>query len=336
MTNYPIGGEGGLGWLGIADDLMMYAGENESSVSSVARADRDVVRFEDNCMAVVIKKCGHVGNTLELDEEGMGKLACSYCNYLKGETQSLDKFDEQTYNVQLTGRKIYKDGHWNTLCLPFSLTAEEIVDINKVYHRYKYNGWKDCQMMTLSGSDFDPKTGKLTLNFVQATNIEAGKPYIIKWDKVEGYDASSNIYNIFYQLFKNVKMEVALAGLYTKVTSTYADLVGNLSAVTLKKGDKSVLFFGNDDKVYYPSDDVKVGAFRAYIKLNGITAGDIEQQVQTVVLDMGDETTVIRTVNGGVEQESPDVWYTLDGRQLSAKPTAKGIYIHHGKKEVLH
>jgi hypothetical protein len=27
-----------------------------------------------------------------------------------------------------------------------------------------------------------------------------------------------------------------------------------------------------------------------------------------------------------------DVWYTLDGRRLSAKPSQKGIYIYKGKK----
>ena len=29
-------------------------------------------------------------------------------------------------NAILYGRKLYKDGDWNTLCLPFALTAEQI------------------------------------------------------------------------------------------------------------------------------------------------------------------------------------------------------------------
>ncbi len=28
-------------------------------------------------------------------------------------------------------------------------------------------------------------------------------------------------------------------------------------------------------------------------------------------------------------------WYDLNGRKLSAKPTAKGLYIHNGKKKVV-
>jgi hypothetical protein len=30
-----------------------------------------------------------------------------------------------------------------------------------------------------------------------------------------------------------------------------------------------------------------------------------------------------------------DSWYTLDGRRLSGKPTAKGLYIHKGKVHIV-
>ena len=30
-----------------------------------------------------------------------------------------------------------------------------------------------------------------------------------------------------------------------------------------------------------------------------------------------------------------NVWYTLDGRELSGKPAQKGVYIHNGRKEVV-
>lgn len=29
------------------------------------------------------------------------------------------------------------------------------------------------------------------------------------------------------------------------------------------------------------------------------------------------------------------IWYTLDGRRLSGKPTAKGIYINNGQKVII-
>jgi hypothetical protein len=30
-----------------------------------------------------------------------------------------------------------------------------------------------------------------------------------------------------------------------------------------------------------------------------------------------------------------DAWYTLDGRRLTGKPTAKGLYINNGRKVVI-
>ncbi len=71
-------------------------------------------------------------------------------------------------NVTLSGRTLYKDGTWNTLCLPFNLSAEQVAQ-----------QLAPTKLMTLSSSTFSG--GVLTLNFEDATSIEAGKPYIIKW-----------------------------------------------------------------------------------------------------------------------------------------------------------
>ena len=36
-----------------------------------------------------------------------------------------------------------------------------------------------------------------------------------------------------------------------------------------------------------------------------------------------------------VRSQMADVWYTLDGRKLNGKPTAKGIYVNGGRKVVI-
>ena len=83
------------------------------------------------------------------------------------------------YNVTLSGRTIYVDGDWNTLTLPFSLTAAEIAASPLAELTIKeLNG-------STSGLD---GAGKLTLNFTNATEIEAGKPYIARWKSDAEYD----------------------------------------------------------------------------------------------------------------------------------------------------
>ncbi|MBR5935976.1 MAG: fibronectin type III domain-containing protein, partial [Bacteroidaceae bacterium] len=76
--------------------------------------------------------------------------------------------DGKKHDVILQGRTFYRHRYeWNTLCLPFSLSD--------------FNGTplEGATVKTFSSSDFTD--GTLTLNFTEATSIEAGQPYIVQW-----------------------------------------------------------------------------------------------------------------------------------------------------------
>ena len=78
----------------------------------------------------------------------------------------------QTRNVIFSGRTIYSDGDWNTLCLPFSMSESQIASSPLAGYTIKaLNGTQS----NLDGN------GKLTLSFNTAPTIEAGRPYIVKW-----------------------------------------------------------------------------------------------------------------------------------------------------------
>jgi len=80
--------------------------------------------------------------------------------------------DGQTCNVTLSGRTIYSDGDWNTLCLPFSMDASQIASSPLAGYIIK----------SLNGENsYLDGNGKLTLRFNTAETIEAGRPYIVKW-----------------------------------------------------------------------------------------------------------------------------------------------------------
>lgn len=78
----------------------------------------------------------------------------------------------QTWNVTFSGRTIYSDGDWNTLCLPFNMSAEQIASSPLAGYTIKS---LDGTQSNLDGN------GKLALRFNNATTIEAGRPYIVKW-----------------------------------------------------------------------------------------------------------------------------------------------------------
>ena len=72
-------------------------------------------------------------------------------------------------DVTLSGRTLYRDGDWNTLCLPFDVEIED-------------SPLKGAEARTLSEATFSD--GTLTLNFSEPVEeLTAGTPYIIKWDK---------------------------------------------------------------------------------------------------------------------------------------------------------
>lgn len=225
--------------------------------------------------------------------------------------------------IKLYGRTLYKDGHWNTLCLPFDVTIAESL--------------KGATVKTLGSSSFG--NGTLTLNFEDATIIEAGKPYIIKWTKPDPYTAyngnnASTCSDIVNPSFTNINIKNVDA---PKITDEVI-FQGTFSPQTLTANDNTVLYLGANSTLYYPSTNVPLNAFRAYFKLKGLTAGEPTPSntpgVRAFVLNFGDGET-----SGIVDAKanpSLSEWYSLSGRRY-ATPTVlpKGVYIHNGRKFVV-
>ncbi len=217
--------------------------------------------------------------------------------------------------LMLNGRTLYEDGSWNTLCLPFDISE---ADLNTKL-------LNPSGLKTLSASSFNSKTGTLTLTFADATSIEAGKPYLIKWSG----SSSSNRTNPIFDY-------VTISDTYNDVTTDYVDFIGSFSPISLEANDRSVLYLGANNTLYYPSAAMTVGSCRAVFSLNGITAGDLPNQPRSIVLNFGDgeETTSINEELRMKNEESATAtgWYDLQGHRLSGKPTKSGIYINNGKK----
>ena len=226
-------------------------------------------------------------------------------------------------NVTLADRTLFKDGEWNTLCLPFAVVLEG-------------SALEGATAKTLANATM---TGThVTLTFGEAaTTLEAGVPYIIKWDG--GQD-------IVEPTFENV----------TVVSGSAADR-------TITKADGHVKFIGyydafnidtpaNDDIYYMTSGSVlkhtgkarTLKACRAYFQFSE----NIVNSTREFVLDFGDgETTSLSEelrvkserlrvgALAGMEFATATGWHTLNGLRLSGKPTAKGLYIKNGRKVVI-
>ena len=230
----------------------------------------------------------------------------------------LSNYDDLEANVTLSGRTLYKDNSWNTICLPFAMTAEQVTA-----------QLAPTKLMTLSTATFDD--GTLTLNFADATEIEAGKPYIIKWT---GNTEWGN------PTFTGVTVSSAAPA---DVEGTAANFHGIYTPYSTGGENKSMLYLGANNTLYYPNAAMTINAFRAYFTLNGIEAGPASSSapaaVRAFVLNFGDgdgATGIISIDNGQlIIDNSMDAWYSLDGRRLTGKPSRAGVYINNGKKIVI-
>jgi hypothetical protein len=246
--------------------------------------------------------------------------------------------DGRIYDVTLNGRTLYKDGHWNTLCLPFDVDLTD-----------RTSPLFGATAQTLTGASFDANTGELALNFEKTTGTSrnhwevkdymyAGTPYLVKWNP----ETPSTIENpTFYGVTVSTGVNPVV------IQQDGEDLIefkGIFEPISFAEEDRSALYLGDNDYLYYPSpatgQEVKIGAFRAYFQLKG----DLKAQaassngVKAFRLNFGEEeTTSIRLVNSSsIDEKGSDCYYMLDGRRLNGRPTEKGIYILNGRKIVIH
>ena len=222
-------------------------------------------------------------------------------------------------DVTLSGRKLWKDGAWNTLCLPFDVTVGS-------------GQMEGATAMTLnaSTSGFVASTGVLTLNFTSVASgntIAAGTPFIVKW-------TGDNIVN---PVFSGVTISSTAPA--TDVISEDGNVrfQGTYNKQEYTTEDKSILFLGEANTLYWPQPSGEniptIGAFRAYfhVDLNGGA-----NAVRSFVLNFGsDESTSLREISNEKLVISNDDYYSLDGRKISGKPTVKGVYIVNGRKIVI-
>ena len=123
----------------------------------------------------------------------------------------------QTRNVTFSGRTIYSDGDWNTLCLPFNMSAEQIASSPLAGYTIKS---LDGTQSNLDGN------GTLTLRFNTATTIEAGRPYIVKWPVGFTINNNADWKTFVDNVAEGTTYEGQLVKLNADVSISAGDMVG--------------------------------------------------------------------------------------------------------------
>ena len=217
-------------------------------------------------------------------------------------------------NVTLAARTLYKDGKWNTLCLPFNVTIAD-------------SPLAGATARPLNSASISGTTLHLTFGG-EVTTLVAGTPYIIKWPSGD---------NITGPVFNGVTIDKTDRNYdNTAEGDARVRFLGTYDALTFSsEPQNSILLLGDDNKLHYAGAG-HLGACRAYFKIgDGVSAA---RQLTGFDIDFGEgETTGILNIEHSTLniEHSADAWFTLDGRKLSGKPSVKGVYVNNGRKVII-
>lgn len=227
-------------------------------------------------------------------------------------------------DVNVIVKRTIKAGNWSTICLPFAMTEEQV----------KTAFGNDVELADFTGYDIE-EDGEdivgITVNFDNATEIEANHPYIIKVSApmteftVDGVDIDPEDVPCVSFGFttgkgsKAVYHPIDFNGTYVADFDFYNDAV------------QRALFI-SDNKFYYATENTKhMKAFRGYFDFDDLIT-ETESSSARISMFFNGEITDINKVSEKKSDKS-GVIYDLQGRRVN-KPI-KGIFIMDGKKVVV-
>lgn len=280
-------------------------------------------------------------------------MECSTSGENTNNDQEILEYYNYGYNVtaRLQNRTLYRDNHWNTICLPFAMTpaqiaASPLAGATIVKLNESLSGFYKTKTQ-YEGIGYDHPVVLFYFDTVNKSteSLEAGQPYLVKWTEAYEHTADGNYVDNTakggsrHELdFPGVTITATQPGAWTGVATIGTGTVtfqGTFSlSADLDETDAAGnmnLVLGADDKLYHPSETINVGACRGYFK---IPAAAVAAAPQFVMGFDDGETTGIRTIDITPEGwNNAPVIYNLSGQRLNA--LQKGVNIVNGKKVVV-
>lgn len=213
--------------------------------------------------------------------------------------ENKDNNIEAWENSDITLNRTLVANKWNTLCVPFAISGEEI----------KANFGEGTLV-----EKFEAVNGN-TVNFADATSIEAGVPYLIK-PTVAGTTYTFNGKEVSADAPKTEgNADVTFQGIYSPT-----DITNN--------GTVKAAGVTEDGKVLFVNPGSKTKAFRCFFTISdnaSITPAMLKVSIKGV-------ETAINSIVMDNSNATDNAVYNLQGQRVNGNSLTKGIYIKNGKK----
>lgn len=231
----------------------------------------------------------------------------------------LDENDTQApaaaAGVDVRVKRTITPGVWNTICLPFAMTAAQVTEVFGTGVKIgDFTSWSSEE------NDEGDITG-ITIGFTEVNAMEANHPYIIKVD-TEGVIEEFTVDNV------NVAPEAEPT---VQVGTKKADrgyFIGTYQAGTDVPEDD---LFLSGNNYWYSNGSTTMKGFRGFFELADVLTmkANTNSRVRLVFSEttgMGDAP--LQNDKAKMTKES---WYTIGGLPLNGEPTQKGAYINNGR-----
>lgn len=291
--------------ISVSNGTLTYNGKNSQSVTidMVKGAWTDYSMIVSGTYSFTVTFAGSdTKNRFFLDEVMVTKVAPQEITL----EENSDNIVEAAENVNVTlKRTFYKDGEWNTLCLPFA-----VADAKTAFDRAE-----------LREVDTEKSNGN-TIVFKEATAIEAGKPYLIKWA-----NSSAAAVNV-EKKFEGVTLVAAATPVEVNNGGISFNGFYKMTAAS-ELGGASVAAIGAGNKLFKVTEGKMKGFRAAFVLSSGA-----EATKYNVVID-GTATGIEDLVIDGVKANGRV--YNLNGQYVgnSLNGLQPGLYIQNGKKVVV-
>lgn len=215
-------------------------------------------------------------------------------------------------------RSFVADGGWYTICLPFSLTED---DIKKQF--------KDAEFQSFYGVGQQDKT--INLKFKKVTTTEAGKPYLIK-PKENITAADLTFINKLIEQTTPVDVSYKLGSDANK-TFTFKGVFSPFTANSEELADKNIKFLSGVKglELVSPNGTGTMKCYRAYFVFPG-KKSIVETEAK---ITNHDEATAVQPVKRQ-EAETEHVVFSISGQKVAkvknASQLPKGVYIINKKR----
>lgn len=235
---------------------------------------------------------------------------------------SISQKDGYTYEVKnnatVTLTKPLQANVWNAICLPFSMTEQQV--------RNAFG--KDVRIAEFKEVDESGKKTVASFGMHYYQLITAGKPCLIKPSQV------SEIYTI-----EGVTIDAEKALTVTDSNKKF-DFVGTYTSTTMPTNSH---FLGsNDGKLYYITADKEISGLKAFFKPVSTSNAKLSIAFDSTDNDFDNNTTGIEAIKDYMDQDAANSSankgiYNINGQFMGTNPAIlpQGIYVKNGKKFIV-